>query len=614
MDLTAAPLFRQLFNDIYNLVKKKASLARKLRNLNVDSVFIKAHNVEQVKTIWQVDKEVNLHEFYYPTKILVNTRKILVSGLETFPENAKIVLQGTAGQGKSILLRYLTSSELKKAKSFPLFIELRKISDKKDLKTLIMDGLNELGLSADAEELELILATNKFVLILDAFDEIQERHVSDVVTQLESWCAKYHNLRIIISSRPNSEAQKISYMKVFNIAQLETSDFENLLSKFFAGSETKVNEVLKAIHSSDTQVSSVLKTPLLLTLLVIIYKSYNQIPQNLAEFYSKLFEILCFRHDSTKPGFNREFATELTESELSKLFDAFCFFCMKSHKNSLDRELAISLIGEAKKLTNFNDVKTDYFLKDITRVTCLMVEEGFEYHFIHKSIREFHSAHFMKEHGTEALRQSFYSHAIEHSSNYLQELSFLSSIDEFNYKKLFLIPYIKNLFDSIFFNPSTNTLDADVSKVLDLIYLNIVGNTFEESEKNDNENENENENDYIIAIKTPDAKFGKDYIFRFFDGLAGFIFKAIDGINEKYKVLELIFENSATSEKEVRERIAENENIYIESTFLLRNLNLESNFRNKVESKLSEIGLILQEAEDFVAKTEENFSSISFLD
>jgi hypothetical protein len=233
-------------------------------------------------------------------------------------------------------------------------------------------------------------------------------------------------------------------MRVFEMAKLMPSDFEPLLSRLFPASSPKVQEILKAIDASETQIKDLITTPLLLTLLVIVYKSHNNIPKSLAEFYEKLFDILSFRHDSSKPGYNREFATQLSEPELAKLFNAFCFFCMKAQKTSINKTAALNLVTEAKQYLGKDDVNEQFFLNDITKVTCLLIEEGFEYHFIHKSIREFHAANFI-ERSPEALKSAFYSHAIEQYDSFAAELAFLAVIDDYSYKKMFLLPYIDNL-------------------------------------------------------------------------------------------------------------------------------------------------------------------------
>ena len=473
LDMPEKILFKKLLDTVLPEIIKKGSLTIKLKNINAKNAYLSASNVEKVKTIWQVDKYVNLYDFYHPTNILVDHKKILVQGANTFPENGKIVIEGTAGQGKSILMRFLTSIELKKGERLPIFVELRKITAQKTLYDLILDNLKELGLNIDSSELTALLASGKCSLFLDAFDEIHEAEVSNVMTILDSLCNQHYNLLILISSRPNADIQKSSYIKVYRIAELERSDFKPLLKKLFVDTSQNISEILKAIDKSDTKVCDVITTPLLLTLLVIVYKAENDIPNNLVEFYEKLFLILCLRHDSTKPGFKRKFRTEFSESKLSKFFDAFCFCCMKSKVTSISFKQVGSLILEAGKLVNLDLNSVDNFLIDITKVTCLLIEEGFEYHFIHKSIKEYHAANFINEHAPEVLKIAFYTHASIFSYLYPQELSFLSTIDEFAYKKYFLIPHISAFLSKLQFNYETSQSNLSAETIVENITITV---------------------------------------------------------------------------------------------------------------------------------------------
>lgn len=454
-------LFKELFKDLYKLVRGKASLAKKIHGINVGNAYLSASNISRVKTIWQVDKHVDLHAFYYPTKIIVDDdNNVLVSGLSVFPENSKLVIEGIAGQGKSILLRYLTSKALKDGATLPLFIELRKISSKKSIEELLIDSLKELGLEVNSSELELLLSTGKCTLILDAFDEVSTSNVKDLITTIEGYCNSFHNLPIIISSRPNSEIQKSNYFTVYSILKLTPSDFEPILKKLFSLGDNRVDELLNAIHNNEGRVSEVITTPLLLTLLVISYQSVNEVPSNLSEFYGKLFNIMSFRHDATKPGFKREFTSGLSAYELPKIFDAFCFFCMKENLSSINRDKALSISLKAGELVGVEGINPELFLEDISNVTCLILEEGFEYHFIHKSIREYHAAHFIKEHATERLRMRFYNKATKFYASYDQELKFLSVIDEIAYLKHFYIPYLDNIPNELCYGEANLSIDS----------------------------------------------------------------------------------------------------------------------------------------------------------
>ncbi len=464
-------LFKPIYQDVYNYMKSKASKFVTLKGFDVEKSYLQASNVENVKTIWQVDKSVNLNDFYYPSKLACDEKEFELDSLSKLPENGKIVIEGTAGQGKSILARYLSGKALRTGICIPIFVELRKITSRKSLPQLIVSSINNMDIPVGEEDLGLVFSSNKFSLILDAFDEIPESEVQPTLAYLEDICMTYYEQQIIITSRPDSEIQKVPLFNVYNLAQLDTSDFKPLLSKLFEDAAT-VNLILKSIHENITNIGEVLKTPLLITLLAITYKGFNEIPTQLHEFYENLFHLLVNRHDSTKPGFKREFLSDLNEKKLEKLFCAFCFYSMILGKTSLSRVQAIEQVEKASHLTKIDLNSEIDFLTDCIKNTCLVIKEGFDYHFIHKSIREFHAASFISVSPLN-LKEKFYFEALINYSRFTQELIFLSVLDEFYFKKLYLYPLFKNrLADIGYFNSEFDYTKSNILRSLSFMVGN----------------------------------------------------------------------------------------------------------------------------------------------
>lgn len=448
--------FKIAMSELHQMLKKKSSFFAKQKNIDIENGYLKASKVEEVKTIWQIDKNVNLNEFYYPSKIAIESSRIEIGSLGDLPENGKIIIQGTAGQGKSIFLRYLTGHELKYGKSIPVFVELRRITDRLSLESLIINSLSNLGIECDSVSIHHIYESNKSTLILDAFDEVKESQVTDTITYLEDLRSKYHGLRIIISSRANSGVQFVTHFRVLDMCPLISSDFPPMLNKFFEDDDDiKTDDIVKAIHDNESGIAGLITTPLLLTLLTITYKSYHKIPEKLHEFYDNLFYLLVNRHDSTKPGFTRKFKSGLNENELEKLFCAFCFHSMIKNKDTLTNSEAMDLVSKAKVITNLCDVSENNFLEDTKNNTCLIIEEGFEYHFIHKSIKEYHAAKFVSKSPVQ-LKEKFYKLAIKNPSQFQQEITYLENIDNYYCEKLFLMPAYEGLF--LFFEYKNNSI------------------------------------------------------------------------------------------------------------------------------------------------------------
>lgn len=437
--------FKFVMDEFLTSLKKKSSKFKKL-NLNIEDSYRKASLVENVKTIWQIDKPVNLHNFYYPSRLILDNKQHTFTSLKDFPPEIKCVIQGTAGQGKSIFLRYLSSIEIRNGDSIPLFVELRKISDKKTLEQLVIDALIDIGIDTDRSNLDLVLSSGKISLLLDAFDEISEEYIKDTITFIEQVCCKHHYLRVIVSSRPDSTIQASNQFNVYKLAPIGPSDFRPMLEKFFDGESQSVDEIITSIHKSTSKIKNLITTPLLLTLLTITYRGYNKIPESPHEFYEGLFPLLVHRHDATKPGFVRKYRSGLNENQLEKLFHAFSFCCMITQKVSLTRSETIEHIGRAIKVSEITPCSESSFISDCVKNTCLIIEEGNDFHFIHKSIREYHAARFIRDADLD-LKKKFYNAAISEYVKYKEEVKYLKEIDTYCFDEYFLVKKLKSILD-----------------------------------------------------------------------------------------------------------------------------------------------------------------------
>jgi len=127
--IAVATALKKALDDLYDLGKLEfeGQLKKWKTSKNINSLYKKISSIQKVNTIWQIDKKVNLKNFYYPSKLIVNNRTIPISNINKIPYESNIVIQGTVGQGKSIFLRYLCSQELRIGSKIPLFFELRKI-------------------------------------------------------------------------------------------------------------------------------------------------------------------------------------------------------------------------------------------------------------------------------------------------------------------------------------------------------------------------------------------------------------------------------------------------------------------------------------------------------
>jgi len=394
---------------------------------------------EKVKTIWSPEKEIPLQKFYYPSKIVVDNHSSVISSMNDLP-SGNLVVEGIVGQGKSIFMRHLSVSLLSQSEitAIPVFIELRTISKKRSLSETIYMHLDSLGVSAEKEVFSYLASSGKIVLLLDGFDEVPEDQVSEVLIELEMLQTKFQDLRIIVSSRPNSGIQNSRGFGVLELQALENDDYEPFLRRLGIDPVKRFN-IIEAIEQSPANISGIINTPLMLTLVVIVYETEKEIPVTLAEFFDKLFSVVFTRHDRLKAGFNRQHFSGLTERRLQELFSAFCFMVIKGgHGRSLtEHEFNVSF-DRALKCT-LKDCEVENFKKDIIKVACLMLEEGIDMTtFLHKSILDYHAAAFIKN-SRDKRASSFYANCKSKYRHWEHVLAFLESIDSVRYNKYFML-------------------------------------------------------------------------------------------------------------------------------------------------------------------------------
>ncbi|WP_333986645.1 NACHT domain-containing protein [Burkholderia cepacia] len=294
--------------------------------------------------------------------------------------------------------------------------------------------------STDEELLTHLLSRGNVTLLLDGFDEVPREFVLDVRDRIAELIAKYKKIRVVISSRPGAlcaHVQDLPKIIQVEIAELGESDFEPFLTKI-GTDPTVLSKLLQAVNSSSTQVKRLLKTPLMLTLLVLTCGGKQQIPDTLPEFYDSLFRVLAVMHDETKPGYVREMATKLTYAELEQLFECFSFVSReKFEKPSLNPSQFEESIRIAIDYSG-HQCTPDGFRTDVSETVCLMVREGVDTTFIHKSIHEYYTARFVKSlPDDETAKQAYDSITEARFLSWGAELRFLEQIDPIRYKIFF---------------------------------------------------------------------------------------------------------------------------------------------------------------------------------
>ena len=141
-----------------------------------------------------------------------------------------------------------------------------------------------------------------------------------------------------------------------------------------------------------------LSSPLLLSMFIFTFNSYPELPRSKNRFYWNVFDTLCTKHDSfTKKGcWQHERKSNLQNEDLESILKWFSYKSLFSGQYTFDSKyLSETLIEIKNKLNiecNINDL-----IDDLTVSISILIIDGTEYTFPHKSLQEYFSALLIKD-------------------------------------------------------------------------------------------------------------------------------------------------------------------------------------------------------------------------
>lgn len=409
-------------------------------------------NLGMVKTLWSMDKAIHLNEFFCLTKLSRNNTSATHKSISDF-ESRNCLIFGPAGQGKSIYLRYLSVNELKVGKYIPVFLELRRINthnhvrtvDKGEtLKVYITEVLSMMGLPTTDLAIQKVFTSEKFVFMLDGFDELTSDNQQVIAQDLEYFCQKHLNINFFVTTRPDTIISGSPFFTNYHMAPLSNSEIDHILRKLAV--DDRQETALIAAVKSNYNINKLITTPLLVVIMVIVYKSYRDLPETLPEFYEELFVVLLRRHDRTKAGFNRHRSSGLDDVTIQKIFNALSFLASIENKVEMSEQELNDLTERALNKELLKGISAADFNDDIIKITNLIIRDGRNFKFSHKTIQEYFASKYITL-SSDRDAEKFYRkirQSKELIETWRQHLIFLSEIDSLRYKNFYILPGISD--------------------------------------------------------------------------------------------------------------------------------------------------------------------------
>jgi DNA replication protein DnaC len=404
------------------------NLTQKLKDLYVAQSLVKEDMYNDNQVVEQIDK--------LPVGLIKKYKKILITG--------------TAGVGKSTILKYMFIDLIDKCCTevgIPFYIELKKLKKEHTILDEIQEELSSLSKQFDSDLLLKFIQMGDFIFFLDGYDEISLAERSEVTNDIQDFISKAGtNNYFILTSRPEGSLTSLGDFQSFRIQPLTKEESFELLNRYDMSNKKELSSKLVELLESgqNNALDEYLENPLLVSLLFTAYNFNRSIPFEKLRFYGVVFEAYFEKHDNTKPMKPHDKYSKLNYDGFYRILRYIGYDSLVNIGGQFSKDTILDSIREAKEYWG-DLVFSEYdFLKDLTSSVPLFCKEGTDYKWVHKSLLEYFAARFIyydaKENQDRILSAIYNS---ENISRYLSMMDLYCDMDPIGFANYFNLPFCK---------------------------------------------------------------------------------------------------------------------------------------------------------------------------
>ena len=426
--LIATEVIKSLAKDMATFLKEKVVgyYTDTTKKEQVDSKWafedylIRAYGTYSMsKTILYGDKPRKLSSFFVPVDMELYNRKssnkkqeeinkdpqkkkLILKNMvssksvsDVLEQSNKLIITGIGGMGKTMLLKHFCVNSIENGYKIPVFISLRRLNnanfEDKTIEKLIYEQLEIFGFELDFEYFEYSLNSDKYLFLFDGYDEVSKKKMPVLTFNLSNFVRRHSKNSFIIASREIDEIYSWDDFTLFSLCNMSRGQTIQLIWKLDYDYEIRKRFIKELDDTIYIRYKSFASVPLLLSILFMTYVANTRLPDSLNDFYEKAFETLMFKHDRMKMGFERIFSSGLPYEVFRKIFIRFCFVTYFKELYTFSyRALSDELYEVIQKMQI--DVVIDAYISDIVNISCMLIRDGQEYAFLHRSFQEYFTA------------------------------------------------------------------------------------------------------------------------------------------------------------------------------------------------------------------------------
>ncbi|HEY9876855.1 MAG TPA: NACHT domain-containing NTPase [Leptolyngbyaceae cyanobacterium] len=242
-----------------------------------------------------------------------------VPALDALNRYAKLMILGKPGAGKTTFLKHVALQCIEgnfKPAFVPLFITLKDFTEapghpslldyliqlfknygiepNTKIKTEMVTGC----LSDNATPVELLLKQGRILLLLDGLDEVKDTDNNRVLQEIQGFTNQFSKNLFVITCRIAAREYTFERFTEVEVADFDDQQIATFANQWFRAKNDEVkSEAFIETVKPDKGIRELATSPLLLTLLCLVFEETGSFPANRSELYKEGLDVLLKKWD-----------------------------------------------------------------------------------------------------------------------------------------------------------------------------------------------------------------------------------------------------------------------------------------------------------------------------
>jgi hypothetical protein len=295
--------------------------------------------------------------------------------------------------------------------------------------------------------------------------------------------------KYFLTSRPHTKIDLLTGFNNYEVSGFKSEEVNEFITKQTLNDPQLTDQIISAIQQADTKhFQEFFSNPLLLSMFILTYRRYHDIPNKRSVFYGQVFSTLYAEHDElSRPGFVRPMRSNLNHEECEKMLQIFSFLSYFEGKFSFSIDYIYGKLNEIKQRKKEYNFNNEDFVSDLEISIGILNEDGLDFTFPHRSMQEYFCAKYISSVSSEDkdnIYKMLWTRINKKPNRFVGDnknfFIILCELDFANMIKKIVMPALQKLYDDIknegdsLFDNKLNSKIIDYNSEVELLADNFI--------------------------------------------------------------------------------------------------------------------------------------------